>query len=691
MSEILGNALDEKELIVTRETEKKRIREEIKELGLSRRRELEAKVVREMMMEGELEAEIASDILGNALDERELMSARELEKKRIREEINTSGLSRRQELEAEVASDILGNALDERELMTARELEKKRIREEIKTSGLSRRRELEAEVARELTMEGVFDSGSDIVGFSLKDHGYPRVRGYGFMTRKQMQGENDGRMPVVETKDGILLGAFPFQRDLEAVLKSRMPIPEPIKKVSNGQVSSSAKPFPSVNLTKNKLQKEWRCALCQFNASSEHELNDHLRGRKHKAKEKAIAETTKPVIENDDNSEALVEEAEYSSQLRINLAKPLDSGVSGVKRKSEAPISEFVNDTPSLNLSKKLQKLSSCSLCQVAVTSKLEMKRHLQGRKHKAKEKAIAEATKPLTKNADNSEALVEQAEYSNEQEMNDVDSVACGLKLYGELKNANDGAETRKLWIREGSDWDARNGHLGFYWVKDSHRLYYVSTSIMASNARVCQEVPKMSDILGNILNDTLNESELITAGEMEKKRIREEIKTLGLSRRRELEAEVVREMMMEGELEAEVVSDILGNALDERELMVAEEMEKKRIREEIKASGLSRRRELETEVAREMTMEGVFDRGSNLVGLSLKDYGHLGVGFGKRMQKQGENDGRSSVVETKDGILLGAFPFQRDPEAVLKGRMPIPEPIKEVSKGQVISMVMD
>ncbi|KAI8569255.1 hypothetical protein RHMOL_Rhmol02G0264400 [Rhododendron molle] len=434
MSEILGNALDEKELIVTREMEKKRIREEIKESGLSHRRELEANVVGEMMMEGELEAEIASDILGNALDERELMSARELEKKRIREEISTSGLSRRQELEAEVASDILGNALDERELMTARELEKKRIREEIKTLGLSRRRELEAEVARELTMEGVFDSGSDIVGFSLKDHGYPRVQGYGFMTRKQMQGDNDGRMPVVETKDGILLGAFPFQRDLEAVLKSRMPIPEPIKK--------QAKPFPSVNLSKNKLRKEWRCALCQFNASSEHELNDHLQGRKHKAKEKAIAETTKPVIENADNSEALVEEAEYSSQLGMNLAKPLDSGVSGVKRKSEAPISEFVNDTPSLNLSKKLQKLSSCSLCQVIVTSELEMTRHLQGRKHKAKEKAIAEAPKPLTKNADNFEALVEQAEYSNEQEMNDVDSVACGLKLYGELKNANDGAE---------------------------------------------------------------------------------------------------------------------------------------------------------------------------------------------------------------------------------------------------------
>ncbi|KAG5563239.1 hypothetical protein RHGRI_005853 [Rhododendron griersonianum] len=75
----------------------------------------------------------------------------------------------------------------------------------------------------------------------------------------------------------------------------------------------------------------------------------------------------------------------------LREAKPLDSSVSGVKRKSEIPITEFVNDTPSVNLSKKLQKLWSCSLCKVAVTCELDLKRHLQGRKYKAKEKAIAE------------------------------------------------------------------------------------------------------------------------------------------------------------------------------------------------------------------------------------------------------------------------------------------------------------
>ncbi|KAE9451829.1 hypothetical protein C3L33_16270, partial [Rhododendron williamsianum] len=94
------------------------------------------------------------------------------------------------------------------------------------------------------------------------------------------------------------------------------------------------------------------------------------------------------------------------------MAKPLDSSVSGVKQKSEAPITEFVNDMPSVNLSKKLQKLWSCSLCKVAVTCELDLKRHLQGRKYKAKEKAIAETNQ---KNVDNSEALVEEVEYSKE------------------------------------------------------------------------------------------------------------------------------------------------------------------------------------------------------------------------------------------------------------------------------------
>ncbi|XP_058203456.1 uncharacterized protein LOC131317816 isoform X2 [Rhododendron vialii] len=277
--------------------------------------------------------------------------------------------------------DIFGNTLGARELMLLREMEKKRIREEIITSGLLHRRELEAEVIREMMMEGEIGAGSIDIGLSLKDSSlYPEVQGYGLGERQiglgrqqQQQGENYRRTSVVDwTEDGGVLGACPFQRDPKAVLASRIAT-EPTKDVSKEQ--------------------------------------------------------------------------------GIPSAKPLDSGVSGIKRKSEATITECVEDGPSRSLSKKLRQKWTCSLCQVPATCEQGLKDHFRGRKHKAKERAKAETTKPVNKNADNSEALVEESEYSNELGMNDVNAVDSGVKLKVELKNANDGAELSENEITTGSN----------------------------------------------------------------------------------------------------------------------------------------------------------------------------------------------------------------------------------------------
>ncbi|KAE9452139.1 hypothetical protein C3L33_15953, partial [Rhododendron williamsianum] len=378
-------------------------------------------------------------------------------------------------------------------------MEKKRIREEIITSGLLRRRELEAEVIREMMMDGEIGAGSVDVGLlSLKDPLWnPELQGYGLGERQiglgrqqQQQGENYGRTSVVGcTEGGGVLGAFPFQRDPKAVLANRIAT-EPTEDVSKGQVIPSAKPLdsgvsgikrkseatitecvedtPSLGLSK-KLRQEWTCSLCQVPATCEQGLKDHFRGRKHKtkeqglknhfrgrkhkAKEKIIEAATKLVNKNAEYSDALVEESEYSNELGINLAKLLDSGVSGIKRKSEATITECVEDVPSHGLSKKLRQEWTCSLCQVPATCEQSLKDHFRGRKHKAKERAKAETTKPVNKNADNSEALVEESEFSNELGMNDVDAVDSGVKLKGELKNANDGAEVSENEITTGSN----------------------------------------------------------------------------------------------------------------------------------------------------------------------------------------------------------------------------------------------
>ncbi|KAI8569254.1 hypothetical protein RHMOL_Rhmol02G0264300 [Rhododendron molle] len=325
-----------------------------------------------------------------------------------------------------VSGDICGNMLGARELMHLREMEKKRIREEIITSGLLHRRELEAEVIREMMMDGEIGAGSVDIGLSLKDSLlYPEVQGYGLGERQiglgrqqQQQGENYGRTSVVDcTEGGRVLGAFPFQRHPKAVLANRIAT-EPTEDVSKGQVIPSAKPLdsgvsgikrkseatitecvedkPTLGLSK-QLWQEWTCSLCQ--------------------------------------------------------AKPLDSGVSGIKRKSEATITECVEDAPSHGLSKKLRQEWTCSLCQVPATCEQGLKDHFRGRKHKAKERARAETTKPVNKNADNSEALVEESEYSNELGMNDVDAVDSKVKLKVELKNANDGAEVSENEITTGSN----------------------------------------------------------------------------------------------------------------------------------------------------------------------------------------------------------------------------------------------
>lgn len=44
---------------------------------------------------------------------------------------------------------------------------------------------------------------------------------------------------------------------------------------------------PSASGLRKKAKKEWKCTLCQINATSQKHLNKHMRGKKHKAKEAA--------------------------------------------------------------------------------------------------------------------------------------------------------------------------------------------------------------------------------------------------------------------------------------------------------------------------------------------------------------------------------------------------------------------
>ncbi|CAL5360704.1 unnamed protein product [Camellia sinensis] len=66
---------------------------------------------------------------------------------------------------------------------------------------------------------------------------------------------------------------------------------------------------------------------------------------------------------------------------------------------------------------------------------------------------------------------------------------------------------------------------------------------------------------------------------------------------------------------------SEIMGNPLDMTEMMIVKEMEKRRIREEIlTAEQLLRRRELEAEIVREIMMEREIFMQQGSLGLPLR-----------------------------------------------------------------------
>ena len=128
--------------------------------------------------------------------------------------------------------------------------------------------------------------------------------------------------------------------------------------------------------------------------------------------------------------------------------KPMNSNISGMKRKFEAPTTENGNGTSSVNLNKKSLGEWSCALCQVTATCEQGLKDHLKGKKHMAKEKAMLISTKTVHLNADNSEASAEEtndleavdhetqqkcSEKQTEMELNTFWCATCKIGATGE------------------------------------------------------------------------------------------------------------------------------------------------------------------------------------------------------------------------------------------------------------------
>ncbi|GLT85345.1 hypothetical protein SLE2022_035360 [Rubroshorea leprosula] len=201
--------------------------------------------------------------------------------------------------------DFVQNPSAVREAIYLREMEKQRIREEIIAEELARRRVLEAEVKRELMVEreiamrraremGIpnderfsMQSGSRLFmrhfeeqqrAFTSRFHSDPLLQPPEVPRRLPEHPCTEVKASSESNKDKFIVLARPDSNISE---KKRKTSPE-----------SGVKALPSTSSKKPK--EEWSCALCQVSATSEKGLNEHLRGRKHKAKEGLRAQRMTP-------------------------------------------------------------------------------------------------------------------------------------------------------------------------------------------------------------------------------------------------------------------------------------------------------------------------------------------------------------------------------------------------------------
>ncbi|CAL5443209.1 unnamed protein product [Camellia sinensis] len=146
-------------------------------------------------------------------------------------------------------SEIMGNPLDMTEMMIVKEMEKRRIREEILTVEqlLRRRRELEAGIVREIMMEREIFMQQGSLGLPLwRPEGQGvlslgRRHGFGIGERpvtglSWQDGRSDGTLSMVRREGGGALGGSLFQCQPEAATATHGIAIKPTYDLSNGQV-----------------------------------------------------------------------------------------------------------------------------------------------------------------------------------------------------------------------------------------------------------------------------------------------------------------------------------------------------------------------------------------------------------------------------------------------------------------------
>ncbi|XP_057966852.1 uncharacterized protein LOC131157032 [Malania oleifera] len=225
-------------------------------------------------------------------------------------------------------NEVLRNPSDVREVVL-RELEKEQIRGEIIAAEVARRRELEDEVRKEL----MFERELALRRAAAED--FPLVSPFPIAASAKIFegfGRFESRLPLLGQFDARSLEeriAFPIRRDLSAALdlvpfqrrlEAQAPEVKSASEPNKEKVIILAKPDQNLSGVKRKsltppalgtgelpaagqmkkfkelpaagqvkkFKEEWSCALCQVSATCEQGLDEHLQGKKHKAKEAGL-------------------------------------------------------------------------------------------------------------------------------------------------------------------------------------------------------------------------------------------------------------------------------------------------------------------------------------------------------------------------------------------------------------------
>ncbi|KAI4335537.1 hypothetical protein L6164_014175 [Bauhinia variegata] len=288
-----------------------------------------------------------------------------------------------------------------------RELEKEQIRREIIAAEIVRRQMLEEEVRRELMLE--------------RQLAMRKNMGEEFSLEEQIAMRFCPSFPMTHPLKNLPLEeriAFPFPCSstmnmfaLPQVPQVMAPEIKPSPETKKDKLIILAKPDPDHFRAKRKtiespavddserspfgLKKKpkgkWSCALCQVSASSEKVINEHLQGRKHKAKESGLR-NDKIGLEAKADGQLLQSEV----VLKDTTKNVDDKDLVEIKNEEQPLLEKQDSEGPGVKRPDELERKKKfkfwCEICQVGTHCQIVMESHRKGRKHIARMLTFSES-----------------------------------------------------------------------------------------------------------------------------------------------------------------------------------------------------------------------------------------------------------------------------------------------------------